>query len=125
LTGPAWWPILGSALTIERKRRKENSLSIAAYNLAKEYGDGKLVGLKVGVDRQVIVTCPEVAKELAACSEFDGRPKGPFFRFRTWGLRRGMSRKFKNKTINVCNSGRLTCRETIEIWLREHKTVIT
>jgi hypothetical protein len=82
---------LGCALVVQRLRRKEGTLTATTTSLAKQYGKGKLVGLKVGVDRQVIVTSLEVAKDVASCPELDGRPTGPFARFKTLGLLRGIS----------------------------------
>ncbi|KAF4519983.1 hypothetical protein B566_EDAN005483 [Ephemera danica] len=88
--GSRWWPLLGNALAVASMRRKEGTLAIATTRMAQQYNAGKIVGLKVGGDLQVVVTCVDGVKELAATSELEGRPTGPYYRFRTWGLRRGI-----------------------------------
>ncbi|XP_059474928.1 probable cytochrome P450 303a1 [Neocloeon triangulifer] len=88
--GPAWWPVLGSLPEVLRMRRKFGSLSMAATFLAKTHCDGKLVGLRIGNDVQVVLNCAEAMKEMATKPELGGRPEGPFYRYRTWNLRRGI-----------------------------------
>ncbi|XP_059489585.1 probable cytochrome P450 303a1 [Neocloeon triangulifer] len=88
--GPPWWPVLGSLPDVSRLRKKLGNLCMATTFLAKTHCDGKLVGLRVGNDVQVVLNCAEAVKEMATKPELDGRPKGPFYRYRTWNLRRGI-----------------------------------
>ncbi|KAF4513967.1 UNVERIFIED_CONTAM: hypothetical protein B566_EDAN018287, partial [Ephemera danica] len=121
--GPGWWPILGSALAVESMRRKAGTLAMATSRMAQQYNAGKMVGLRVGIDRQVVVTCAEGIKEIAATPELEGRPMGPFFRFRTWGLRRGIllvdeefwreQRRFMMRHLRDFGWGKTNMMETI------------
>lgn len=86
--GPTWLPILGSALTIRSIRRQTGYLYRTTIYLAELYGP--IVGLKVGKDRQVVCCGYNAVKEMLTKEEFDGRPQGPFYETRTWGIRRGI-----------------------------------
>ena len=85
--GPAWMPVLGSALAVHKLRKQTGYLYQATAELAKQYGP--VVGLRVGKDRQVILCGYDGIKEMLSREDFDGRPQGPFYETRTWGVRRG------------------------------------
>ncbi|CAB3385769.1 Hypothetical predicted protein [Cloeon dipterum] len=121
--GPAWWPIVGSLPEVSRWRKKLGTLTMAATFLAKQHGKGKLVGLRVGNDVQVVLASAELVKEMATKPELDGRPRGPFYRHRTWGLRRGVmltddefwrdQRRFLTRHLRDFGLGKASQMETI------------
>lgn len=86
--GPKWFPIIGSAMTLFRLRKKTGLLHLASAELAKEYGP--IVGLKVGKDRTVIVTGLQEMREFLQNEDLAGRPQGPYYEVRTWGSRKGL-----------------------------------
>lgn len=89
--GPKWLPIVGSALEINKIRKKTKYLYKAYKELSKLYSkDGHLLGLKVGKDRIVMVNTVEANKEMLYNEDIDGRPKGIFYQTRTWGERKGV-----------------------------------
>ena len=85
--GPQWLPVLGSALAVHKLRKQTGYLYQATAELARQYGP--VVGLRVGKDRQVVLCGYEGIKDMLSREEFDGRPQGPFYETRTWGVRRG------------------------------------
>lgn len=86
--GPKWLPILGSALEVNRLRKKTGYLYTATAELARQYGP--VIGLRVGRDRQVIAYGYEAIKQMLTDDDFSGRPTGLFYETRTWGTRRGV-----------------------------------
>ena len=86
--GPRWLPILGCALSLHKLRKRTKYLHLAAVELAKEYGP--VVGLKVGTDLIVVCNDYNSVKAIFTAEEFSGRPRGIFYRIRTWGIRRGV-----------------------------------
>lgn len=85
--GPRWWPILGSALEVERLRKSTGFLYETFAILYKRYGP--VVGLKIGKDRIVILNTYESWRSMAQNEDCDGRPTGPVYQTRTWGERKG------------------------------------
>jgi hypothetical protein len=81
--------VVGCIIELSRLRKKFGTLCMATSDLARKYTGGQMVGLRVGNDYQVVLTSAEAIKEMSNKPEFQGRPRGPFYRFRTWGLRRG------------------------------------
>lgn len=57
---------------------------------------GPLVGLRMGLDRAVIVSGGEAVKHVYSRDDCDGRPEGFYFRMRTFGEKLG-----KNKQNNI------------------------
>ncbi|KAJ9580644.1 hypothetical protein L9F63_024179 [Diploptera punctata] len=120
--GPAWLPVLGSALAVNKLRKKTGYLYQATGELAKEYGP--VVGLRVGKDRQVVLCGYEGIKEMLTREEFDGRPQGPFYETRTWGVRRGVlltdedfwqeQRRFVLRHLKEFGFGRRTMSDLVE-----------
>ncbi|XP_018400444.1 PREDICTED: probable cytochrome P450 303a1 [Cyphomyrmex costatus] len=86
--GPRWWPILGCALEIARIRQETGYLFKTCSTLCKKYGP--VVGLKIGQDRIVIVNDIESIRAMLTNKDCDGRPNGPFFKARTWGVTLGL-----------------------------------
>lgn len=78
--GPPWLPILGSAMTVQKLRKKTGYLYKACTLLANQHGP--VVGLKVGKDRQVVCCGYDAIKEMLTKDDFDGRPQGPFYETR-------------------------------------------
>ncbi|XP_054274087.1 probable cytochrome P450 303a1 [Macrosteles quadrilineatus] len=88
--GPVWWPVVGSALAIHRLRKEMGGyLYLASVKMAEQYKTG-CVGLRIGKDRTVVCTSYEAVREMMMREDFDGRPHGPFYETRTWGVRRGL-----------------------------------
>lgn len=90
---------MGSALTIHKVRKeKEGYLYLATAELAEQYKTG-CVGLRIGKDRTVVCISYDSIKEMLTKEVFDGRPHGPFYETRTWGVRRG--KETKRNTVDV------------------------
>ncbi|KAG5343836.1 CP303 protein, partial [Acromyrmex heyeri] len=87
-SGPRWWPILGCALEIARIRQETGYLFKTCSTLCKKYGP--VVGLKIGQDRIVILNDLESIKAMLTNKDCDGRPNGPFYKARTWGVILGL-----------------------------------
>lgn len=85
--GPKWWPILGSAVEVARLRRKTGYLFKTCSVLCKKYGP--VVGLKIGTDRIVVLNDYESIHAMLTDEDCDGRPIGPVYETRTFGMRRG------------------------------------
>ncbi|BET00075.1 cytochrome P450 [Nesidiocoris tenuis] len=121
--GPKWYPIVGSALKVAKMRKDEGGyLYKATAELARQYGP--IVGLKVGKDHQVVCCDYPSIKEMLTKDEFDGRPQGPFYETRTWGIRRGLlltdeefwveQRRFVLRHLRDFGFGRRTMAELVE-----------
>nr|CAD7588588.1 unnamed protein product [Timema genevievae] len=122
MVGPQWLPVLGSALAVHRLRKRTGYLYEATAELARQYGP--VVGLKVGKDRTVVLCGYDGIKDMLSREEFDGRPQGPFYETRTWGIRRGVlltdaefwqeQRRFVLRHLREFGFGRRTMGELIE-----------
>lgn len=88
--GPKWYPIIGSALAIHNERIRTGMLCKATMGIAEKYKNNGAIGFKVGKDKLVVATTAEAILEMMYNEDMDGRPTGPFFETRTWGLRRGI-----------------------------------
>lgn len=88
--GPKWYPIIGSALSIRKARTETGMLCKGTMALAKKYATNGAIGFKVGKDKLVVAVTTDSILEMMNNEDFDGRPTGPFFETRTWGLRRGI-----------------------------------
>ncbi|KYM83976.1 hypothetical protein ALC53_05594 [Atta colombica] len=86
--GPRWWPILGCALEVARIRQETGYLFKTCSTLCKKYGP--VVGLKIGQDRIVIMNDLESIRAMLTNKNCDGRPNGPFYKARTWGVILGL-----------------------------------
>lgn len=93
--GPRWWPILGSALEVKRLRKETGSLASTFTTLSQKYGP--VVGLKIGVDRIVVLNSFESMRSMCLNDVCDGRPMGPVYEVRTFGKRLGK----RNKHFNI------------------------
>ncbi|KAG5309487.1 CP303 protein, partial [Acromyrmex insinuator] len=87
-SGPRWWPILGCAWEIARIRQETGYLFKTCSMLCKKYGP--VVGLKIGQDRIVIMNDLESIRAMLTNKDCDGRPNGPFYKARTWGVIQGI-----------------------------------
>ncbi|XP_044732290.1 probable cytochrome P450 303a1 [Chrysoperla carnea] len=85
--GPKWLPLLGNILLIHRLRKQNGFLYKVIAKMAQKDG---IVGLKIGKDKIVIGYSPEAVKAIHKSEDLQGRPHGPFYQTRTWGLRRGL-----------------------------------
>ncbi|XP_063373975.1 probable cytochrome P450 303a1 [Cydia amplana] len=89
--GPKWIPIFGSALEIYRMRQRTGYLYKVFKQISEMYcKDSPLLGLKIGVDRIIMVNGLDAHKEMMFNEDCDGRPNTIFYTTRTWGLRRGV-----------------------------------
>lgn len=86
--GPTWLPIIGSALEIEKYRKKTGYLAHSTYELSKIHGP--VLGLRIGQDKQVICHSAEAIKQMLTEDDISGRPNGFFYQARTWEKRRGL-----------------------------------
>ncbi|XP_076169836.1 putative cytochrome P450 303a1 [Ptiloglossa arizonensis] len=129
--GPKWWPILGSAVEVARLRRKTGYLFKTCSVLCKKYGP--VVGLKIGTDRIVVLNDYESIHAMLTDEDCDGRPIGPVYETRTFGMRRGLividenfwveQRRFVLKHLREFGFGRKGMAMIIEEeaqWLVEH-----
>lgn len=89
--GPAWFPVIGSALRVAKSRQETGMLIKGIAKIAAEYPTEKnVVGFKVGKDKVVFSYSTESLLEMFMNPDLDGRPYGPFYETRTWNLRRGI-----------------------------------
>lgn len=88
--GPKWYPIIGSALQMHNERIRTGMLCKATMAIAHKYSANGAIGFKVGKDKIVIAVTSDAILEMMYNEDLDGRPTGPFFETRTWGLRRGI-----------------------------------
>ncbi|EFN75914.1 probable cytochrome P450 303a1 [Harpegnathos saltator] len=86
--GPRWWPILGSILEVERLRQETKYITKSCAMLCKKYGP--VIGLKFGQQRIVVLNDLESMHMMLSDENCDGRPNGPMFKIRTFGLRQGL-----------------------------------
>ncbi|KAL1456966.1 hypothetical protein WDU94_001646, partial [Cyamophila willieti] len=87
LTGPLWLPVLGGYLQFSRLLSKFKYHYLVANHYARIYG--RVVGLRLGRDRIIVVSGFKTCKEVLMREEFDGRPNGYFFTLRALGRRLG------------------------------------
>lgn len=91
ILGPSWWPVIGSALAVAKSRKETGMLIKGIKKIAEQYPNTEdVIGFKVGKDKIVFAKSTESLIEMCTNSELDGRPFGPMFLTRTWGLRRGI-----------------------------------
>uniref|UniRef100_A0A8D8PBE5 Probable cytochrome P450 303a1 n=3 Tax=Culex pipiens TaxID=7175 RepID=A0A8D8PBE5_CULPI len=89
--GPKWYPIIGSALELAKFREKTGMLCKAIELIASRYDNHRgVIGFKIGKDKTVMAISADSLREMMNNEELDGRPTGPFYETRTWGLRRGI-----------------------------------
>lgn len=88
--GPKWYPIIGSALSIQKARKETGMLCKGVMRMAAHYKTNGALGFKVGKDKLVVAITADAIIEMMSNEDMDGRPTGPFFETRTWGLRRGI-----------------------------------
>lgn len=88
--GPNWYPIIGSAWEMHSERIRTGMLCKATMGMANRHAKNGAIGFKVGKDKIVVAVTADAILEMMCNEELDGRPTGPFFETRTWGLRRGI-----------------------------------
>lgn len=98
--GPKWYPVLGSALEVSKLRKETGYFSESCKILGRKYGP--IIGLKIGVDKIVILNDYESMKAMITNEACDGRPVGPVYDSRTFGKRQGME-------LLVCFVGKNIC----------------
>lgn len=90
--GPAWFPVIGSALSVAKARQQTGMLVKGVLKMVGEYQHeaNGVIGFKVGKDKVVFSFSTESLLEMFTNPDLDGRPYGPFYETRTWNLRRGI-----------------------------------
>lgn len=88
--GPRWYPIVGSAIELERNRHRTGMLCKAMQHLKRQFNVDGVLGLKVGKDQLVVAISSDAIREMMTNEDLDGRPTGPFYETRTWGTRKGI-----------------------------------
>lgn len=88
--GPKWFPIIGSAWEMHNERIRTGMLCKATIEMSEKYAPNGAIGFKVGKDKLVVAVSADSILEMMYNEDLDGRPTGPFFETRTWGLRRGI-----------------------------------
>lgn len=88
--GPRWYPIVGSAIAVEKNRSKTGMLCKAMQQLKRQFNVDGVLGLKVGKDQLVVAISSDAIREMMTNEDLDGRPTGPFYETRTWGTRKGI-----------------------------------
>lgn len=86
--GPNWLPFIGSLVTVHRLKRKRGYFHLAFEELSQTYGP--LVGLKMGKQKFLVISSHDLIKSALLRDEFNGRPSGFFFRFRSFGKEKGL-----------------------------------
>ncbi|KOC62836.1 putative cytochrome P450 305a1 [Habropoda laboriosa] len=87
--GPRGLPVIGNILDIVNLVKQTKYYSGAWCRLAEKYGP--VVGLRLGFDEPLIIVSGKAAiTEMLNRSEFDGRPNGFLFKFRSGGTRQGI-----------------------------------
>lgn len=74
-------------LEVARIRRETKYLSTTCATLCKKYGS--VVGLRFGRDRIVVLNDLESARTMLIDENCEGRPNGPLYEVRTFGVRQG------------------------------------
>ncbi|XP_017755180.1 PREDICTED: methyl farnesoate epoxidase [Eufriesea mexicana] len=120
--GPKWWPILGCAIEMARLRKETGYLFKTCSALSKKYGP--VVGLKIGIDRIVVLNDYESIRTMLTDEDCDGRPIGLFYETRTFGSRKGLivvdenlwveQRRFVLKHLREFGFGRRSMATIIE-----------
>lgn len=120
--GPAWLPWLGSALIVNKLKKKyDGDIHAAFQELANEYNTD-ILGLKLG-NEKVVVVFNEMSLKILQNQAFDGRPDSFFSRLRTMGYRKGITsvdgpfweehRQFTTKNLRGNGYGKKTMDDYI------------
>lgn len=72
------------------ERIRTGMLCKGTMAMADKYGKNGAIGFKIGKDKLVVAITADSILEMMYNEDLDGRPTGPFFETRTWGLRRGI-----------------------------------
>ncbi|KAG7189775.1 hypothetical protein KM043_017438 [Ampulex compressa] len=86
--GPRWLPLIGCYPIFQRLRSKHGYVHLALQKLTQRYGP--ILGLKLGIQKLVVISSYDLVKKVLLQEEFNGRPDGFFFRLRALGKRRGV-----------------------------------
>ncbi|KAF6201208.1 hypothetical protein GE061_005655 [Apolygus lucorum] len=86
--GPSWVPIVGNLPLFISLRRKLGFTHLVYAKLSARYGP--LLGLRMGRDLLVIASGEKAIRDVLSRPEFDARPDGFLFRFRSFGRRLGL-----------------------------------
>ncbi|XP_017882731.1 methyl farnesoate epoxidase-like [Ceratina calcarata] len=121
--GPKGLPLIGNILDIIRLVNETKFYADAWCRLAEKYGP--VVGIRLGFDEPMIIVSGKPAiTEMLNRAEFDGRPNGFLFRYRTGGTRQGIlftdtnvwqnQRRFALKTLKQYGFGKNSMEEMLK-----------
>ncbi|XP_046141021.1 methyl farnesoate epoxidase-like [Osmia bicornis bicornis] len=128
--GPRGLPIIGNILNIVKLVKEAKCYSNVWCRLYEMYGP--VVGLRLGFDEPLIIVSGKAAiTEMLHRSEFDGRPNGFLFKYRSGGTRQGLlftdtnvwhsQRRFTLKTLKEFGFG----KQIMEHVLQEDAIMLT
>lgn len=86
LSGPKWYPIVGSQFYLRRKAKKAGGQHFLFDAWRKKY-DSPVIGMKLGQELVVVATTYPIIREVYTSDVFNGRPDNFFFRQRSMGTR--------------------------------------
>ncbi|XP_065208483.1 methyl farnesoate epoxidase-like isoform X2 [Planococcus citri] len=86
--GPSWLPFLGCFLQIRNIHAKKPYYHLVWAQMQQMYGP--VVGLKLGMNKVIVVSGYEAVQQAMFKTDFQGRPDGFCFRLRTMGQRLGL-----------------------------------
>ncbi|XP_065208481.1 methyl farnesoate epoxidase-like [Planococcus citri] len=86
--GPLWLPFLGCFLQIRNIYVKKRYYHFVWAQMQQIYGS--IVGLKLGMNKVIVVSGYEAVQQVMVKNDFQGRPDGFCFRLRTLGKRLGV-----------------------------------
>nr|XP_023015477.1 probable cytochrome P450 305a1 [Leptinotarsa decemlineata] len=88
--GPFWFPIIGNVFQLRKLTAALGGQYLAFSKLSEDY-ESNVIGLKLGVNKVVVVLSYGAVKKVLTSEEYDGRPDNFFIRLRSMGTRNGIT----------------------------------
>ncbi|XP_018308006.1 methyl farnesoate epoxidase isoform X2 [Mycetomoellerius zeteki] len=124
--GPLWIPLFGCFLKFAWLRSKHGYIYLAMQDMVRTYGP--VLGLKLGVQKVVVISTYDLVKKALLQDEFNSRPDGFFFRVRSFGKRKGVlftegtmwaqTRRFTMRHLRTFGIGRSAMKEQLALEAR-------
>nr|AYE67166.1 cytochrome P450 [Laodelphax striatellus] len=131
--GPKWFPFVGNLFEFLQLHKKLTYVHLVWQYWSDIYGP--ILGVKLGLDRIVIISDYKRAIEVMALNEYEGRPDGFIFRLRALGKRLGVvftdgpfgleQRKFCLKQLKLNGFGKSSMEDRISQEVSEFTSYIT